>query len=123
MTRNNPLSATVSNDFSHPSRLLNTSFQADTSILLLSYPMLTPRATSDYEATMTTTPFEHSPLDPADPRAIQILELLPSRNLKGPIRCELHHHSLDQDVQYEALSYAWGDPEPGHTVFVNGSHA
>lgn len=71
---------------------------------------------------MTTTPFEHSPLDSADPRAIQILELLPSRNLKGPIRCELHHHSLDQDVEYEALSYTWGEPEPGHTVLVNGSH-
>lgn len=71
---------------------------------------------------MTTTPFEHSPLDPADPRAIQIFELLPSRNLKGPIRCELHHHSLDKGVKYEALSYTWGDPEPGHTIFVNGPH-
>lgn len=71
---------------------------------------------------MTTTPFEHSPLNPADPRAIQILELLPSRNLKGPIRCELRHHNLDDDVRYEALSYTWGSPEPGHTIFVNGSH-
>lgn len=71
---------------------------------------------------MTTTPFKHSPLDPADPRAIQILELLPSRNLKGPICCELHQHSLDKDIRYEAVSYTWGDPEPGHTVFVNGSH-
>lgn len=71
---------------------------------------------------MTTTPFEHSPLNPADPRAIQILELLPSRNLKGPIRCELRHCRLDDHVKYEALSYTWGDPEPGHTVFVNGPH-
>lgn len=73
-------------------------------------------------ATMTATPFEHSPLDPNDPRAIQILDLLPSRTLKGPVHCELRHHSLDEDIQYEALSYSWGNPEPGHTVFVNGSH-
>lgn len=70
---------------------------------------------------MTTTSFKHSPLDPANPRAIQILELLPSRNLKGPIHCELRHHSLDGDLKYEALSYAWGDPKPGYTVFVNGA--
>lgn len=69
-----------------------------------------------------TTPFEHSPLDPADPRAIQILELLPSPDLKGPICCELHHHSLDEEIQYEAVSYRWGDPEPGNTVFVNGPY-
>lgn len=71
---------------------------------------------------MKTRPFEHSPLDPADLRAIQILELLPSPDLKGPIRCELHHHSLDEEIQYEAVSYRWGDPEPGHTVFVNGAY-
>lgn len=73
-------------------------------------------------ATMTATPFEHSPLDPNNPRAIQILNLLPYLTLKGPIHCELRHHSLDEDIRYEALSYSWGDPEPGHTVFVNGSH-
>lgn len=71
---------------------------------------------------MTTTPFEHCPLDAAKPLAIQILDLLPSCTLKGPIHCELRHHSLDEDVPYEAVSYAWGDPEPGYTVFVNGSH-
>lgn len=71
---------------------------------------------------MTTTPFEHSPLNADDPKAIQILELLPSRNLKGPICCELRHTSLGENVEYEALSYAWGEPEPGHTVFINGPH-
>lgn len=71
---------------------------------------------------MTNTPFQHSPLNPADPRAIQILELLPSRNLKDPVHCKLRHCSLDEDVRYEAVSYTWGDPRPGHTVFVNGSH-
>jgi len=67
---------------------------------------------------MTITPFEHSPLNPADPRAIQILELLPSRNLKSPVHCELRQCSLDQDVRHEAVSYTWGESEPGHTLDV-----
>ncbi|KAL1854057.1 hypothetical protein Daus18300_011555 [Diaporthe australafricana] len=71
---------------------------------------------------MTNTPFEHSPLDPADPRAFQILEILPACNLKGPICCLLRHCSLGEDIRYEALSYTWGRPEPGHTVLINGSH-
>lgn len=72
---------------------------------------------------MTTYPFEHSPLDPADPRAIQILDLLPSSTLKGPLCCELHHSSLDKGVQYEAVSYTWGQPEPAYTVFINVPYA
>lgn len=78
--------------------------------------------TAGHEIAMAATPFEHSPLDPTDPRAIRLLKLLPSRNLKGPVRCELHHCSLDDKYQYEAMSYTWGDPEPGHTVLVNGSY-
>lgn len=71
---------------------------------------------------MAATPFEHSPLDPAEPRAIRLIRLLPSHDLKGPIRCELYHGSLDDECQYEAISYTWGEPEPGHTVLVNGRH-
>lgn len=71
--------------------------------------------------TMTTPPYSHSPLDPADPRAIRIIQLLPSRDLKGPVRCELYHCSLDDNYQFEAISYTWGAPEPGYTVLVNGS--
>lgn len=70
---------------------------------------------------MTATPFKHSPLNPADPRAIQILNLLPSRDLEGPVYCELRHSSLNEDnVRYEAVSYTWGDFKPGHRVFING---
>lgn len=69
---------------------------------------------------MTATPFKHSPLDPADPQAFQILNLLPSRDLEAPVYCELRHCSLNEDVRYEAVSYTWGDFEPGHRVFING---
>lgn len=71
---------------------------------------------------MTATPFKHSPLNPADPRAFQILNLLPSRDLESPdVYCELRHCSLNEDdIRYEAVSYTWGDFEPGHRVFING---
>jgi len=69
------------------------------------------------------TPFKHSPLDPTDPRAFRILELLPSLDLGGPIHCEIKHSNLDQDIKYEALSYAWGQPEPGYHVIINKSNS
>lgn len=71
---------------------------------------------------MATTPFKHSRLDTHNPRAFRILDLLPSRNLKGDIRCELHHCTGDGKIQYEALSYAWGAPEPKINILINGSN-
>lgn len=71
---------------------------------------------------MTTSPFKHSPLDPNDPRHIRIIELLPSCDLRSPIRCELRQLSLDEGFQYEAVSYTWGDSGHGHTVLVNGAY-
>lgn len=70
---------------------------------------------------MAALPFMHSRLDTTNPRAFRILELLPSWNLKGPIQCEIHHRTLDDDVHYEALSYAWGEPEPKSSILINRS--
>jgi hypothetical protein len=64
--------------------------------------------------------FEYSPLDPSDPRAFRILHLLPSLKDKDPIRCELQNRSLGQDIQYEALSYAWGQDAPSCPIIING---
>lgn len=71
---------------------------------------------------MATTPFKHSRLDTNNPRAIRIVELLPSYNLRGDIRCELRHCTIDGKTQYEALSYAWGSPEPKINILINGSN-
>lgn len=65
--------------------------------------------------------FKHSRLDTTNSRAFRVLELLPSRNLQGPIRCELHHRTLDDKIHYEALSYAWGEPNPQARIYINGS--
>lgn len=71
---------------------------------------------------MASLPFKHSRLDTSNSRAFRVLELLPSRNLEGNIRCELHHRTLGEDPDYEALSYAWGDPNPQIAIVINGSN-
>lgn len=71
---------------------------------------------------MATTPFKHSRLDTNNPRALRILELLPSFTLSGDIRCEIRHCTGDGDIKYEALSYAWGPPQPKINIIINGSN-
>jgi hypothetical protein len=66
-----------------------------------------------------TSAFEYPPLDPSDPRAFRVLKLLPSSNEKDPIRCELRNRTLDENIKYEALSYAWGQVAPSCPVIIN----
>ena len=40
---------------------------------------------------------------------------------EDPIKCSLRTVSLDDDPQYETLSYAWGAPVLDHTVLVDGA--
>ena len=40
---------------------------------------------------------------------------------EDPIKCSLRTVSLDDDPQYETLSYAWGAPVFDHTVLVDGA--
>jgi hypothetical protein len=47
---------------------------------------------------------------------IRLLLLYPSEGGEGPIQCDLKEVSLDSDPQYEALSYAWGDPKTVKTI-------
>lgn len=67
-----------------------------------------------------TAAFKHAPLQ--SPRSFRILSLLPSKDFDSVVRCEIKEYSLDDHVKYEALSYAWGDSVPGHTILV-GSKA
>lgn len=53
---------------------------------------------------------------------IRILLLLPSRRSRTRIRCRMIHQSLDDpDIEYEALSYVWGSPQPAQQIRVNGT--
>jgi hypothetical protein len=63
--------------------------------------------------------FQYVPL--TGPRPLRLLEIYPDKETSGsPIRCFMHHASLDTNIQYKALSYAWGDEEPKTTIYLNG---
>jgi hypothetical protein len=51
--------------------------------------------------------------------SFRIFELLPG--VEGdPISCVLHHVDWADSPEYEALSYAWGDPKKITSVIVDG---
>lgn len=79
------------------------------------------RLFTNYVIQMAPLLFKHSRLDTTNSRAFRVLELLPSRGLQAPIRCELHHRILGDTIQYEAVSYAWGEPNPQTNIYINGS--
>ncbi|KAH8645722.1 heterokaryon incompatibility protein-domain-containing protein [Xylariales sp. PMI_506] len=65
------------------------------------------------------SPSAYLPLDFKN-RQIRIARLLPSLFYTAPIRCVLSTACLDGEPQYEALSYAWGDPEEREPIYING---
>ncbi|KAJ4393771.1 hypothetical protein N0V93_002986 [Gnomoniopsis smithogilvyi] len=52
---------------------------------------------------------------------IRVLTLLPASTCTDPIKCSLSHVSLDDDIQFEALSYVWGPPNPRYDIVVDGA--
>ncbi|KAH6619018.1 heterokaryon incompatibility protein-domain-containing protein [Boeremia exigua] len=67
--------------------------------------------------------YSHHPLD-LDTDQIRLLKVHYTK-WDEPVRCSMHVVSLEAFQQqdeyvYLALSYVWGDPEPTHTVYVDG---
>jgi len=54
-------------------------------------------------------PFTYRDLDP-ERDEIRLLKLHPAKN-SGRVHCSIEHHSLDDQPQYVALSYTWGNPD------------
>lgn len=75
-------------------------------------------ATSD-EADSHARSIVYDTLDP-NRNQIRILELLPSKDRKQPIVCNMRIVSLDDKPEYDALSWCWGDPTPSATLSING---
>lgn len=77
------------------------------------FHILNPTMSSEYKHTRLSSP-----------SSIRLLTLLPSPNFSSPVHCEIHEVSLDDDeIEYEALSYVWGEPTPGHFVYINGNQS
>ncbi len=61
--------------------------------------------------------YKHQPLK--SQRSIRIFTILPSRDCKAPIYGTLSEVDLDSNPSFEALSYVWGNPEPGSAVTIH----
>ncbi|KAH7370058.1 heterokaryon incompatibility protein-domain-containing protein [Rhexocercosporidium sp. MPI-PUGE-AT-0058] len=61
--------------------------------------------------------FKYQPLTGSS--AIRLVILEPGLG-QDPVRCRLIHVSLDDNPQYEALSYAWGDPSATKPICLEG---
>jgi hypothetical protein len=53
-------------------------------------------------------------------RSIRLLSLSPSRRATAKIRCTIEEVSLDDNPDYEALSWEWGDAIDTETILLNG---
>jgi hypothetical protein len=63
--------------------------------------------------------FQYSPLL-RERDEIRLVRILCSKDLKSPISAELVHRSFNEDLVYEALSYAWGDNAKTHSISLGG---
>ena len=53
-------------------------------------------------------------------RQFQHLRLFPAKAFEAEIRCQVFESSLDDHPEYDALSYAWGDPNVIMPIFFHG---
>ncbi|KAL7897671.1 heterokaryon incompatibility domain-containing protein [Trichoderma sp. SZMC 28014] len=68
--------------------------------------------------TKRITKFQHyQPLEPLK-QQIRLLELLPGKP-GSRISIKLHTVSLNDNPEYEALSYCWGPPNPSYDIFIH----
>ncbi|CAJ2503679.1 Uu.00g110730.m01.CDS01 [Anthostomella pinea] len=65
-------------------------------------------------------PYQH--LD-TDRREIRVLDLLPSSKPDAPLKGNLRTVSLDDELEYEALSYTWGSASEEQATIIDGDHS
>ena len=63
--------------------------------------------------------FAYRPLD-VENREIRLVILAPASSFEDDIHCTLQPVSLNEDPQYEALSYTWGDENVTDEIFLDG---
>lgn len=74
----------------------------------------------DASVSQTITPFTYDTLPDAAKyiRLLEVLDDMYSNEIR--IRCRITTWPVDNTPSYYAISYTWGDPEPGSTILVNG---
>ena len=63
-----------------------------------------------FSPSQNSNSFRYRPLDPSEGEDIRLLCLYPGE-FHEPIRCDLLHANLDDDIEYEALSYTWASED------------
>ena len=66
--------------------------------------------------------YQYPPLSPGTD-SIRLLRLMPHKDERAPIQCELFEYSLQESIKgthlYEALSYVWGSPETSESISID----
>lgn len=61
----------------------------------------------------------YTPLDP-ERSHIRLVTIHPKDQVSRQIKCDLETYPLDEQLDYEALSYVWGDPGSETEILLNG---
>ena len=77
------------------------------------------RAKSSQDDPVTEDPYEFQPLHTTS--TIRLIKISPEK-VKGCIACRVYHFDEEEQrtIQYHALSYLWGDPQPTRQVYLQG---
>jgi hypothetical protein len=65
-----------------------------------------------------TSSLPHFEYEPLPRRSIRILELEPGKR-SDPFRGRFIVASIDEEIEYDALSYMWGDATPVASVIIS----
>ncbi|OCK86316.1 HET-domain-containing protein, partial [Lepidopterella palustris CBS 459.81] len=94
------------------SALLNRA-SIDSHLFLRYHPPISQIA--HYVISTRSEPHSYRPLSGQD---IRLIQLLPGKG-NDAIQCNINHVSLGDNVEYEALSYCWGDNRPEAEIYCD----
>jgi hypothetical protein len=70
-------------------------------------------------STVQSGQYTYEPLDNSN-FSIRLISLAPAADFSSDIHCNIYQVSLDSNPEYEAVSYAWGNPNICEAIFLDG---